>query len=274
MNTETSTSRFALSIGEIVAGIEQPGKHRRSSVPVWRNSYYEGSIEDRVYRPFMGGNKRNAKRMIAAIMRSARELEKKTRRARQEKAKGARNGIIGQTGLDVLDVLYNRFLDYKSGRLDPSIEAIADATGYAYSAVHAALVRLRECGFVQWVRRSRETGNKGEAGPQVEQIPNAYAMLIPDALKPLLKHIMAEAPLPDCERWRREQHANDFKRMISEISASQFVRDIIGGDGKIGLSLGRIAALLDAQQEQEREFSSRRETGGSPYSNEIPIMTI
>lgn len=268
-------SRAALSIGQILAGIQSPEKQRRTGQPVWRNSYYEGAIEDRVYRPLMGGNKRNAKRLIAAVLRAARELEKKTRRERQEATPGARNGILGQVGLDVLDAMYNRFLDYKSGRLEPSIEAIASVTGYAYSAVHSALVRLRDCGFLHWVRRSRKTDNAGEAGPQVEQIPNAYAMLIPDTIKPMIRHIMTDAPLPDCERARREQHATEFKEMIASISARQFVRDIIGtGDKALSASLDRLAALLDKREEQEREFSSKRETGGSHNIYEIHERTI
>lgn len=263
-------SRHALSIGQILAGITEPGKQRRTGQPVWRNSYYEGTIEDRVYRPLMGGNKRNAKRVIAAVLRAARELEKKTRRERQELKPGARNGILGQVGLDILEAMYNRFLDYRTGRLEPSIEAIANATGYAYSAVHAALVRLRDCGFVQWVRRSRPLDNAGNAGPQVEQIPNAYAMLIPEAIKPMVRHIMRDAPEPACERWRREQHIAEFNEMVSSVSARQFVRDIIGtGDKALSASLDRLAALLDKREEQEREFSSKRETGRSHSINEI-----
>ena len=73
MNAHTRT------LGEILANLPA-AKGRRSGQPVWRNSYYKGQIEDRIWRPFMGGNVRGAKRRIGAILKAARELEQRTRR--------------------------------------------------------------------------------------------------------------------------------------------------------------------------------------------------
>lgn len=255
----------ALAIGDVLAGLKPP-KQNRSGQPVWRNSYYEGTIEDRIFRPFMGGNMRAAKRHIGAILKSAKDLERKTRRERQAKTPGTRNGILGQVGLDVLDALYNRFLDYRTGRLEPSIAAIADAVSHSYSAVHSALMRLRQCGFLHWVRRSRPTDNRGVAGPQVEQIPNAYALLLPKAIEGMVKHLIGKSPVPDDERWRREQHIQEWNQMLASVSAVEFLETTWDGDRLAGESLRRIAAALDAREKQEREFSSNGETGYDPYS--------
>lgn len=269
---------MAVSIGAIVAGLK-PAKEYRSNAPVWRNSYYEGTIEDRIFRPFMGGQVRHAKRMAGAILKSARDLERKTRRERQEKKPGTRNGILGQVGLDVLDVLYNRFLDYRTGRLDPSIEGIATAVGHSYSAVHAALMRLRQCGFLHWVRRSRPTDNRGQAGPQVEQIPNAYALLIPKAIEGLVKLMFGKAPVPDDARWRKEESRKEWEAMLSSVPAVEAHETTWDGDRLTGETLKRIAAAIDAREIQEREFSKSGETGIPIYSkqvsdNERPCRTL
>lgn len=242
----------ARSFGEIVANAK-PEKVFRSRQPVWRNSYYEGQIEQRIWRPIADGTKRGAMRRIGAVLKSARELERKTKRQRQQTHPGCRNGVLGQIGLDVLEVLYTKFVDFKKGTLEPAIATIADAVGHSYSAVHSALRRLRTAGFLHWVRRSRPTDRKGEAGPQVEQITNAYALLVPTTIEGLVKHLLGKTPLPDDARWRKEQQAAEWQQMLDGLTATELQRDTWTGDQTAGETLARIARLID----QERESSRR-----------------
>lgn len=250
----------AFQIGQLVANLKAP-KVRRSGEPVWRNSYYEGQIEGRIWRPFEGGNRRGAKRRIGAVLKSARELEKRTRLQRQAELPGARNGVLGQIALDVLDALYNRFLDYRTGRLDPSVATISAAVGHSYDAVHRALKKLRAHGFLHWVRRSRPTDNEG-AGPQVEQISNAYVLLVPSIIKKMVTHLLGRPPLPDDERQRRDQHRRDWQEMLNSLTASEYLEVTWDGDTTAGETLARIAAAIDARDLKGRESFSERETGG------------
>lgn len=250
----------AFPIGQLVASLKAP-KVRRSGEPVWRNSYYEGQVEGRIWRPFAGGNRRGAKRRIGAVLKSARELERRTRLQRQADMPGVRNGVLGQIALDVLDVLYNRFLDYQTGRLDPSISTISAAIGHSYNAVHRALTRLRKHGFLHWVRRSRKTENEG-AGPQVEQISNAYVLLVPSVIKKMVAYLIGRPPLPDDERQRREQQAKDWQDMLNSLTAAEYLHVTWDGDSTAGETLARIAAAIDARDAKERESSTVRETGG------------
>ncbi|WDF71333.1 hypothetical protein [Novosphingobium sp. KACC 22771] len=153
------------------------GTSPRSGQPVWRNSYYEGQLEDRIWRPIgigrQRGTRKGASRLAGAVLKAARALDLRTRKERKGKTPGVRNGVLGEIGIAVLETLYG-LVDYATGRLEPAINTIAERTGYSYSAVHNALARLRDRGFLKWIRRSRKTENKGEAGPQVVQIPNAY----------------------------------------------------------------------------------------------------
>jgi hypothetical protein len=53
----------------------------------------------------------------------------------------------------VLHALIFDFLNHRTGRLDPSYEAIARQAGVCVRAVATALKRLRELGILHWVRR-------------------------------------------------------------------------------------------------------------------------
>jgi hypothetical protein len=70
------------------------------------------------------------------IWNRAREWERDSRKP------GERGGIIGFVGMRVLDALLWHFLDRKTGRLDPSYEAIARIAAVGRSAVADALQRL------------------------------------------------------------------------------------------------------------------------------------
>lgn len=255
-----------LSIGQIVAGMK-PAKEFRTFQPVWRNSSYEGHREQQVWRPIgigVGrGNKRGARRYAAAVIKAAESLERRSRATRRQSQPGVRNGALGDVALGVLRALYD-MVDYATGRLEPAVATIAERTGYCYSAVHKALGRLREQGFLQWIRRSRPTENKGEAGPQVEQIPNAYGLTLPKDIEASIRHLLSDGPTPDDEQWRRDQAKQDLGDMIRTLSTtSEFQAQFRAADPGLDDVLARLAAAWDANQVKERESSTKRETGGS-----------
>ena len=66
------------------------GDSPRSGQPVWRNSYYEGQCEDRIWRRYGDGTARTGKRLQALILKAARRLERETRRKRQAEAEPLR----------------------------------------------------------------------------------------------------------------------------------------------------------------------------------------
>ena len=232
------------------------GRNPRSGQPVWRNSYYEGQIEDRLWRPIGDGTVRGAKRFAGAVLKAARGFERQTRRKRKGEARGSRNGLLGDIGLEVLEALYDT-VDFATGKLEPAIATIAEQLGRSYSAVHRAMKRLRAHGFLHWVRRSREVENPEPGGQVVEQITNAYALLVPKELQSFVARIFAR-PMPGCERYRREQEEADWQRMLGQLSHREFHDATWNGDSLAGETLKRIAALLDKQGES----SKGGETGG------------
>jgi hypothetical protein len=111
------------------------------------------------------------KKAASRLYHRARDFDRKTRR------KDCHGGAVGPTALKVLEALLFDFLNYASGRLDPSYAAIARKANLCERAVASALKRLRELGILNWVRRCAEKRIEGRF--VLEQETNAYAVLPP-----------------------------------------------------------------------------------------------
>ena len=237
------------------------GDSPRSGEPVWRNSYYVGQIEDRIWKPIKGGKVRSAKRWSAAVLKGARAFELRTRLERQEQEPGTRNGALGEVGLAVLEYLHDR-VDFETGRLDPAIRTIAEAIGRAYSAVHQALVRLRRHGFLEWMRRSEPIESPEPGGPQVKQASNAYGLLVPAAMRSWLARLIGSGPAPACEEERRQRREEELQAMLSGLSAGEYQDQPFNEGALFGPTLKAIAAAIDAREKQDCESGGSDETGG------------
>src|SRR4051812_18711848 len=70
--------------------------------------------------------------------------------------RGGTHGAIGPSALQVLHALLFDFLNYTTGRLDPSYAAIAWKANLCKRAVADALKRLHGLGIITWIRRCSE----------------------------------------------------------------------------------------------------------------------
>lgn len=237
------------------------GDSPRTGEPVWRNSYYEGQVEKRLWRPW--GDVRKGKRTAGAIIQAARTFERESRWKRKGEAERTRRGLLGEVAVEVLEALWE-LVDFATGRLEPAIATLAERVGRSYSAVHAALKRLRAHGFLHWVRRSRPVKDPVPGGQQVEQIPNAYALLVPRELERFLARIF-HPRMPSCERWRRDQERAEWQRMLGQLTHREFVDATWDRDSLAGETVKRIEARIRAiAGSLDRGESSRcGETGGS-----------
>jgi len=261
--TPGGASPFGLFARAIAAGTAARvrGDSPRTGAPVWRNSYYVGQIEDRIWKPINGGTRRGGKRWTAALLGAAKRYERKTRAERREIEPGARNGALGDVGLSVLEYLYAT-VDYATGQLDPALRTIADAIGHSYSAVHRALIRLRDHGFLNWMRRSEPVEDPGPGDPPAKQASNAYALLCPPKMTAWLARLLGNGPQPECEADRRKREREDFEAMLAGLSTEERFAATWNGSALLGPTLRALAAGVDERERQGRESSRTDETGG------------
>jgi hypothetical protein len=244
----------ALSIGEVINGLAA-AKRARTFQPVRRNSYYAGDRRATGLWRRLGSNNREARRLIAARMKAAEFYD------RQNKEDGKRNGPLGHIGLEVLRELY-RIVDFKTGRLEPAIATICERICRSRAAVVAAMARLKEHGFLDWVRRSETIDNPG-AGPQVRQITNAYGFGLPAAAAAWMKRILGNGPAPDCEIARKEADAAEVEAMLDTVDCEQQAAFVVGTEGDFAQAMASLARAV------ERRNSASSPSGQNPASDRI-----
>ena len=128
-----------------------------------------------------------SRKAIARIWHKARRWDRETRQP------GRHGGIVGRTALATLYALAFDFLNYRTGRLDPSLDQIAAKAGCCRRAVVNALARLRELGLLAWQRRCEEDRDT-QGRFRLRQRTNAYGLLPPRQWKGYLDD---DPPVPD-----------------------------------------------------------------------------
>jgi hypothetical protein len=240
---------MARSFGEIAFGVFQ-GKATRSFQPVRRNSYYAHDRRSTALWQPIAPNKQKARETIALRMKAAEFYD------RRHKEAGKRNGPLGHVALEVLRELY-RLVDYKTGRLDPAIATICEAIKRSKQAVVDALKRLKEHGFLDWVRRSEPIDDAEGAGPRVRQISNAYGFSLPKYAAAWVARKSGKGPAPDCELQRAAADKADVEAMLETLDNVEFVKATVNNP-QLEEILARFGTLLS---KKERESTEHEETG-------------
>ncbi len=135
-----------------------------------------GFTTSRAIWPVWSGSARKPVRFSPMAKRQAVRLYHEARRfERQTRSYGRQDGALGRNGLAVLHALLFDFLNFRSGRLDPSIAAIAKAAAISISSAKRGLVRLKAAGVVSWLRRCAEV-IAADGRFQLRQETNAYSV--------------------------------------------------------------------------------------------------
>lgn len=172
------------------------GPRERPGQPVRRNSRNAGGTEQALWRKhnLFPKSEHNAR------MRALEEFEHDT------KLPGKRNGAIGDIGIKVYRFLL-RLRGRNGGRLDPTIKFIALGIHKSRSAVAEALARLKEHGFIDWMRRCEPILGAKPDEQQTRQIANAYFLTMPATAKELVRRMLRKP--------------SEFVRAVAERLASQ-----------------------------------------------------
>jgi hypothetical protein len=146
--------------------------------PVWSDS----TRQEIKFQPL-------AKKAAARLWHRARDFDRQTRR------KGRHGCAVGPSALQVLHTLLFDFLNYRSGRLDPSYAAIARKANVCERTVATALQRLKALGILHWVRRCVES-RRADGRYVLEQDTNAYAVLPSSQWRGYREPLEAPPPAP------------------------------------------------------------------------------
>ena len=179
-------------------GLPTPGL--RAPWPVWRNS----TTSQVKWQPM-------PKRVATRLWHRARDFDRQTRRH------GKHGGAIGHSAMQVLHTLIFDFLNYSSGRLDPSWEAIAKKANVGRATVGRALARLYSLGILRWLRRC--AGHVEGESFLMRQETNAYAILPCSQWQGYTPP--PEAPPPASGTWG--DHQCGARDAFSEVAAEQDV---------------------------------------------------
>ena len=205
--------------------------------PVRRHSRLAGECESLFWH-------RTDRREVRRVLLAARRYDVVGR------APGRRNGPLGHIALEVLELLAH-LVDFRTGRLEPAIDTIARKIRRARSAVVAALARLREHGFADWLRRFEPTGNDGQRGPQVRQVANAYRISLPARAARLLGAMGQDVPMPDDVGHAQETRSEALAAMKASLPLDELAVVEVD-DGPLAHALASLGRLV-----QEREFARR-----------------
>lgn len=226
---------------------------RRTGAPIRRHSRTAGRCEIGFWRPF-------DPRDVPRFMLAAERLE------RAGRAPGKRSGPLGPVGLEVLRELM-RLIDYRTGRLEPSITRLMERLRRSRDAIVRALANLRAAGFLDWLRRWEPTGR--DDGPQVRQASNAYRLHLPEAARRLIGRLAEAAPPPADDEQRRADHEAARVGMIDALPLWE-QGTAAAGNNPLGAVLDRLGAAVagceSAKQSESCPDRFRYGAGHSPGS--------
>jgi len=237
--------------GQAALSLVLPPPAARCPTPVRRRSYFKGRSEGRIWQA-------TTRKDVQAILRAAEIYNE----AGLREKKGERSGPLGSIALDVLRLFVN-LIDFRTGRLEPSITTIMDRLGRSRDAIVRALKNLRAHGFIDWLRRYEPTGNGGR-GPQVQQASNAYRLSLPEKARQFLGRF-GKAPPPPADHGQDQQAWSEaidgYKNALPLDERTQ----LDAGDSLLGQALVRMAKTF-----MKRESDNQTE---SPSNSILYVKT-
>lgn len=229
------------------------GASRRTYQPIRRQSRLKGR-EGTFWRSI---SRKEARQIVLA----ARRYELAT------KEHGKRTGALGGVAIEILDYFAN-LVDFRTGRLDPSINTLMDKLCRSRDAIVRALKALRTHGFIDWLRRYVPADDPtGQI--QVQQTSNAYRLSMPQCALKLLGRYGQQSPTPDDEQHRRDEHDAMIEEHRKSLSmAERPLFDI--EDDKLAQSLSRLGAALERKNRESAKQTESLSTSINIRKKDTP----
>jgi hypothetical protein len=207
-------------------------RKRPASMPVRRASRPKGRCEAAFWQPI---GRHEAK----AVLMAAKRFELAERRP------GERSGPLGSVAIELLELLV-RLVDFRTGRLEPSIQTMMHRLKRSKDAIVRAMKNLRRHGFIDWLRRYEPTGLDGR-GPQLRQASNAYRLCLPQAARRILGFFGMTTPVPDDHLHARQTREAETEERLASLPLDRWAT-FIAADDVIGRTLARFARSIEQRE--------------------------
>ena len=215
------------------------GGHR-TGAPVLRDSIEAGTFEELFFAvPAPGEPDR--------LLRACRRTLDAGRRLRREERAGTRTLTATERSIAALTAGAVRVYEeictlarLNQGRVFPSYDWLAEATGLGRATIARALHALDRVGFL--VRQRRFKRVEGE-GPCYRQTSNAYRVLLPARVIGYLPRWMRPAPLPDDQVQHDAERQDAHAAMVAGLSCRELAAVTVGG--LLGKALARLGKRID-----------------------------
>ena len=218
---------------QILSGLPVISEQTYAAFPVWA----ESTAQPVQFTPL-------PKKAALQLWHRARDFDRQTHKP------GQHGGAIGPTALQVLHVFLFDFLNYTTGRLDPSYAAIARKANICERAVADALKRLHSLRIITWIRRCSEEWINGRYVRK--QLTNAYSLLptgwrgyqAPPEMPPLHPTEWGKAPvMPSVleAAVTQQQESSDRKSVIRtlELAPAGGIEAALASLGRAVLAAGK-----------------------------------
>ncbi|MBI0477168.1 helix-turn-helix domain-containing protein [Sphingomonas sp. MA1305] len=212
-----------------------------TGAPVRRDSIEAGTFEEQFFAiPAQGETDR--------LLRAARRALDIGRRLRREARAGTRTLDAAETAIATLTAGAVRVFEelltlarLNRGRVFPSYDHLAEATGLGRATVARGLRALEAAGLLVTQRRFKRV--PGEGATRYAQTSNVYRAMLPARLLALLPRSWRPAPLPDDQIQREADRDEEQAAMQAGLSCRELAQLTVGG--ALGAMLARLGAALD-----------------------------
>ncbi|PZU62717.1 helix-turn-helix domain-containing protein [Sphingobium sp.] len=242
------------------------GALHRTGARVLRDSVEAGTFEHAFFTPPGKGE-------TDRLLRAARKALDAGRRLRREARAGIRALTPIERGIATLTSASVRIFEeiltlsrLNRGRIFPSYDYLAEATGLGRATVARGLKILEDVGFVMRQRRFKRIEDAQGPGPRYEQTSNAYRTMLPQAIVAYLPRWMRPAPVSDDMLQRRIDAAQDIADMRGSLPCKELAGTI--ADGALGKVLARLGAALDRQERESQK--NPQPLSESSYKGSVP----
>jgi len=230
------------------------GGVHRTGAPVLRGSLEAGTFEDTFFAAPAPGE---TDRLLTACRRArdaGRRLAREARAGLRVLSATERRLVALTAGAVRVFEEICTLARLNRGRVFPSYDWLAEATGLGRATIARGLVTLETAGFLVRQRRfARDEGAGGGVGarPRYRQTSNAYRALLPASVRAYLPRWLRPAPLPDDQVQREADRREADAAMRATLSCRELAHASVGG--ALGRILARLGASIDAACESQND---------------------